>query len=424
MKFHAIDLPSVKYTQPYSIYRKVLLLALTLIVLTSIPLYVNKSSTTSPLPSPTTKTSTSTGLESIEEKEEEQCHIFSGNWVPYPDGPAYYTNETCKLIIPQQNCMKFGRPDSEFMKWRWKPDGCELPLFDAAEFLEIFRGKSLAFLGDSVGRNQMQSLLCLLANVTYPEDLSDQYSNDTDYFKHYVYTDYNFTMATLWAPYLVRSSDADPSGHSRNSLMNIYLDEPDEAWTSQVENFDYVIVSAGQWFFRPLVYYENGGSIGCHWCNLDNMTEIPETYGYRKAFRTVFRTLQSLENYKGVTFLRTFSPAHFENGAWNAGGSCGRTKPFSKEEMKLEGFILDMYMTQVEELKAAQNQAKQKGLDFRLMETTEAMLLRPDGHPNFYGASPHRNTTYADCVHWCLPGPIDTWNEILLHMLKTGQRST
>lgn len=260
--------------------------------------------------------------------------------------------------------------------------------------------------------------------MTYPEDHSDQYFNNTDYFKHFVYTDYNFTMATLWAPYLVRSSDADPSGHSRNSLMNLYLDEPDEAWTAQVENFDYVIISAGQWFFRPLVYYENGGSIGCHYCNLENMTEIPETYGYRKAYRTVFRTLQNLENYKGVTFLRTFSPAHFENGAWNSGGSCGRTRPFSKEEMKLEGFILDMYMTQVEELNAAAKQAKQKGLEFRLMATTEAMLLRPDGHPNFYGASPHRNMTYADCVHWCLPGPIDTWNEILLHMLKTGQGSS
>ncbi|XP_050382531.1 protein trichome birefringence-like 19 [Argentina anserina] len=430
MKFHAIDLPNVKYTQPYNIYKNVILLALTLIVLTSIPLYLNKSSTTAPLPSQTPSSSTtntsstSAGLESIEEKEDGKCHIFSGNWVPYPDGPAYYTNETCNLIIPNQNCMKLGRSDSEFMKWRWKPDGCELPLFDAAEFLEIFRGKSLAFIGDSVGRNQMQSLLCILANVTYPEDLSDQYSNNTDYFKHYVYTDYNFTMVVLWAPYLVKYSDADPNVHSADSLMKLDLDEPDEAWISQVENFDYVIFSAGQWFLRPLLFYENNVSIGCHWCNRDNMTIMPESYGYRKAFRTVFRTLQSLENYKGVTFLRTFSPAHFENGDWNAGGSCGRTKPFSKEEIKLEYYALDMYMAQTEEFKAAQIQAKQKGLDFRLMDTTRAMLLRPDGHPNFYGASAHRNTTYADCVHWCLPGPIDTWNEFLLHMLKIEQGST
>lgn len=96
---------------------------------------------------------------------EKHCDIFSGEWVPNPKGP-YYSNESCRLIIDQQNCMKFGRPDTEFMNWRWKPHECELPLFNPVQFLEIVRGKSLAFVGDSVGRNQMESLLCLLASVS------------------------------------------------------------------------------------------------------------------------------------------------------------------------------------------------------------------------------------------------------------------
>ncbi|CAL9014127.1 unnamed protein product [Prunus brigantina] len=416
MKFHAIDLPNGKYTQPNNTHKNLFLLALTLILLITIPLCLNNISN-SPLPSPKSNAGSSKSI-----KKEDQCQIFSGNWVPYPDGPAYYTNETCNLIIDQQNCMKFGRPDTEFMTWRWKPDACELPLFDAAQFLELVRGKSLAFLGDSVGRNQMQSLLCLLATVTYPEDISHKYSSNTDYFKCYVYNDHSFTIANLWSPYLVKSRDVDPSGHDFNSLMSLYLDEPDEAWLTLVEQFDYVIVSVGHWFFRPLIYHENGRVIGCHKCDQDNMTSFVTSYGYRKAFRTLFRTLGSLKNYKGVTFLRTFSPSHFENGAWNEGGNCVRTRPFTKEETKLDGYVLEMYLTQVGELKAAEEQGLQRGLQFRLMDTTEAMLLRPDGHPNFYGHSPHRNMTLADCVHWCLPGPIDTWNEILLYMLKTGYR--
>ena len=91
--------------------------------------------------------------------------MLKGNWVPYLDGP-YYTNETKCIIDNRQNCLKFGRPDTEFMKWRWKPNECELPLFDAARFLEIVRGKSMAFVGDSIARNQMQSLVCLLTNVS------------------------------------------------------------------------------------------------------------------------------------------------------------------------------------------------------------------------------------------------------------------
>ncbi|KAI5315433.1 hypothetical protein L3X38_044609 [Prunus dulcis] len=145
----------------------------------------------SPLPSPK---SNAGGSKSIE--KEDQCQIFSGN-------------VTCKLIIEQQNCMKFGRPEMEF--------------------LELVRGKSLAFLGDSVGKNQMQSLLCLFASDLYRGHFSQKYSSNTDYFKRYFYHDYNFTIATLWSPYLVKSRDADTSGNDINSLMSLYLDELDEA---------------------------------------------------------------------------------------------------------------------------------------------------------------------------------------------------
>jgi len=97
----------------------------------------------------------------------EMCDIFTGEWVPNPKAP-YYTNKTCWAIHEHQNCMKYGRPDSEFMKWRWKPSDCELPIFNPFQFLEIVKGKSMAFVGDSVGRNQMQSMICLLSRVSIP----------------------------------------------------------------------------------------------------------------------------------------------------------------------------------------------------------------------------------------------------------------
>jgi len=105
-------------------------------------------------------------LESIKsaKKKAKECDIFRGEWVPNPHAP-YYTNETCWAIHEHQNCLKFGRPDTEFMKWRWKPNDCDLPIFNPAQFLELVTGKSLAFVGDSVGRNQMQSLMCLLNRV-------------------------------------------------------------------------------------------------------------------------------------------------------------------------------------------------------------------------------------------------------------------
>ncbi|KAM7268793.1 hypothetical protein ACFE04_010959 [Oxalis oulophora] len=330
---------------------------------------------------------------------EKECSIFKGKWIPYPKGP-YYTNLTCNLMIDQQNCAKFGRNDTDFMKWRWKPDECELPLFDALRFLEIVRNKSMAFVGDSAAS---------------PEDISRNYSSDVNNFRRWYYVDYNFTLATLWSPYLVKSSDVGSTG-----MMSLNLDEADEAWSTQIENFDYLIISAGQWFFRPLIYHENGQALKCYNCNIKNITSAPIFYGYKMAFRTTFQKILESKSYKGLTFLRTFSPAHFENGEWNSAGSCERTRPYTNKEMKLDGYIMEMYKTQIEEFRLAEEEGKIRGLKFNLINTTEIMLMRPDGHPNHNVWQLNRNSTSgADCVHWCLPGPIDVWNEFLLYMMKS-----
>ncbi|XP_044506207.1 protein trichome birefringence-like 19 [Mangifera indica] len=346
-------------------------------------------------------------------KEGRKCNMFRGKWIPSHQDP-YYSNETCHEMHDQQNCMKFGRPDREFLKWRWKPDNCELPLFHARGFLEIVRGKSLAFVGDSLGRNQMESLFCLLSSVSNPEFVSHK----TNKITSWLYRDYNFTMASFWAPHLVKTIDADPNGPKYNRLMKVYLDEADGSWATEIETFDYVIVSAGRWFYGPQIFYENDQVIGCHECGSDNIKKLSMFYGYRRVFRTTFSTLMSLERFKGLIVLNTLSPAHFENGQWNKGGNCNRTKPFLKKVMGLDGGDLEMYLTQIDELRIAEREGKKKGVKFRLLDATAAMLMRPDGHPNHYGHWPHENVTIADCVHWCMPGPVDTWNQFLLQMLR------
>lgn len=153
MKYQPIqDHPRGKIPQPNS-YKRAIFLILFFILITSFPFCLKN-------------TSPENEIDSLKgaDRPAKTCDVFNGTWVPYLDEP-YYTNETCHWIIDQQNCLKFGRPDREFLKWRWKPDDCELPLFDAVQFLELVRGKSLAFLGDSVGKNQMHSLVCLLTKV-------------------------------------------------------------------------------------------------------------------------------------------------------------------------------------------------------------------------------------------------------------------
>ncbi|XVE71991.1 hypothetical protein DITRI_Ditri11bG0002500 [Diplodiscus trichospermus] len=427
-KLHAVELPLGRgYALPKASKIVLIIIFVTVVLLTIIPvfypllgypLYLLKNYSSKPS-SP--NHSQQLQPSSISISEGDNCDIFSGEWVPNADAP-YYTNTTCWAIHEHQNCMKYGRPDTEFMKWKWKPDGCELPIFNPAQFLEIVRGKSLAFVGDSVGRNQMQSLICLLSRVEYPVDVS--YTAD-EKFKRWKYTTYNFTIAYFWTPHLVKSKEREAKGPTQTGLFNLYLDEFDEEWTTQIEEFDYLIISGGHWFYRPSVFYENHQVIGCHFCLIENVTDLTKFYGYRKAFRTAFRAINSLENFKGITFLRTFAPSHFENGLWNQGGNCVRRKPFRSNETALNGDNLELYMIQLEEFRTAEREGQKRGKRYRLMDTIQATLLRPDGHPSIYGHWPHENVTlYNDCVHWCLPGPIDTWNDFLLQMLKMeGARS-
>ncbi|KAL2455154.1 FAD binding 3 domain-containing protein [Abeliophyllum distichum] len=94
----------------------------------------------------------------------EKCNVFVGNWVQDPTSP-FYTNATCSIIEDHQNCIRNGRPDTDYIYWRWKPRDYNLPKFDPKKFLNMMRDKSLAFIGDSIMRNHVQSLLCMLSQI-------------------------------------------------------------------------------------------------------------------------------------------------------------------------------------------------------------------------------------------------------------------
>ncbi|GAV83596.1 PC-Esterase domain-containing protein/PMR5N domain-containing protein [Cephalotus follicularis] len=84
--------------------------------------------------------------------------------IPNPSGPVY-TNAICPLTESHQNCMRNGRPDLGYLYSRWNPRACELPQFDAQRFLDLMKSKTLALIGDSISRNHVQSLLCMLSPV-------------------------------------------------------------------------------------------------------------------------------------------------------------------------------------------------------------------------------------------------------------------
>ncbi|CAE6204212.1 unnamed protein product [Arabidopsis arenosa] len=299
---------------------------------------------------------------------------------------SLYTNFSCPTITDSKNCLKHGRPNTDFLFWRWKPEGCELPRFNPKAFLDLVRGKKMNFIGDSVARNHMESLLCLLSMEETPKDI---YKDADDRNRIWYFREHDFTLSTSWTKFLAKD----------------------------LPNTDIAIVSAGHWLFRPIYIHRGDETIGCIFCDLPNMTQISLKEGFKLVFSAAFKHINGCHNCKDnlVTLLRTFSPTHFENGTWNTGGACRRTSPFRVNEIDQRSSDMEIRASQIEQLEEIKRNSLKK--KFAVLDVTRVMLMRPDGHPNSYGGNKWMKG-FNDCTHWCLPGPIDAWSEFLMALLR------
>lgn len=354
-----------------------------------------------------------------EKAEAKQCDLFTGDWIPNPVGPMY-TNNSCHIIEDHQNCMRNGRPDMDYLYWRWRPRDCELPKFNPKRFLDLMRNKWWAFLGDSIQRNHVQSLICILSQV---EPAKEVYHDAQYKSKRWIFPSYNFTISIIWTPFLARADIFEDNNGVATSDIQLHLDKIDK-WTNEYKNFDYVVIAGGQWFLKRAIYYENDRVEGCHYCPGMNLTELGFYHAYRKVLQAVLNFMMG-SDHKAVIFFRTLTPSHFENGEWDSGGTCYRKFPFKDGEIELQDVDVRMRDIELQEVEKAADLASKKGVVLKLFDTTRLSLLRPDGHPGpyrqFYPFAVDKDAKVQnDCLHWCLPGPIDSWNDVMMEMLVNG----
>ncbi|XP_006363616.1 protein trichome birefringence-like 34 [Solanum tuberosum] len=351
-----------------------------------------------------------------------KCDLFSGSWIFDNVSYPLYKEQQCSFMPDDFACHKFGRKDSKYHYWRWQPYHCDLPRFNAKGLLEKLKGKRVLFVGDSLNKNQWASMVCLIESSGIPSLNPPIWKGNLITFE---VKEYNATIDFYWSPLLVESNCDDPVKHRvRDRIIRV---EAIEKHARHWIDADILIFDSFTWWLESHMTLQ--------WGSFNSSDAIYKKVEmklrrYEMALRTWSDWLEfQIERKRTKLFFMSLSSSHKNGTDWGRGNdqNCyGETEPISRREYW--GSESDRKMMEIAE--ESVNGLKRKGLDIQYLNITQLSEYRKDGHPSVYKRNwvaptkeqllnPRKN---SDCVHWCLPGVPDVWNQILYAYIMDSSR--
>ncbi|XP_058748215.1 xylan O-acetyltransferase 1-like [Vicia villosa] len=360
-------------------------------------------------------------LEDEEEDEEEvelppkDCDLFNGEWVLDNMTHPLYKEEECEFLTSQVTCMRNGRRDSLYQNWKWQPRDCSMPKFKPRLLFKKIRGKRVMFVGDSLNRNQWESMVCMVQSVV-PSDKKTWYKTGSlAILKIEEPGNIITTVEFYWSPFLVESNSDDPNMHS--ILNRIIMPESIEKHGVNWKNADYLIFNTYIWWMNTFNMKVLRGSFDEGATEYD---EVPRPEAYERVMRTWSKWVdEHIDPNRTKVFFTGTSPLHIKSEDWNNpdGIKCAKeTTPVLNMSTPLNvGTDRRLFVI-------ANNVTKSMKVPVYFINITTLSEYRKDAHTSVYTIrqgkmlTPEQQadpTTYADCIHWCLPGLPDIWNEFL-----------
>ncbi|XP_010922635.1 protein trichome birefringence-like 34 [Elaeis guineensis] len=351
-------------------------------------------------------------LKPVFKSSAENCDLFSGRWVYDNSTYPLYSEKGCKFMSDQSACEKFGRTNLKHQNWRWQPHGCNLPRFNATRLLERLRDKRMAFVGDSLNRNQWISMICLLG-ATIPDPSKTMETNG--FRMSFRVKEFNATVDFYWTPLLVESNSDDPVHHRipDRIVRAQSIEKHARHWTDA----DILVFNSYLWWRRD--------TMKVLWGSFEDQDGIYKEIEARRAYELVLKTWSEwlefhVDQRRTQMFFMSMSPTHFWGEEWGIPSeqNCyNETEPITKDGHRGNGSDADMMRIVEETIRGLGD----RGVSVQILNITQLSEYRKDGHPSIYRKQWEPLTkeqlenpsSFADCIHWCLPGVPDVWNELL-----------
>ncbi|KAE8722047.1 Protein ESKIMO 1 [Hibiscus syriacus] len=210
---------------------------------------------------------------------------------------------------------------------------------------------------------------------------------------------------------LYKEQDYPPSMRDGTAVPLLKLEsisKKGENW----KNVDYLIFNTYIWWRRRS--FDDGAT---------GYVDVDQNIAYEVALKSWAKWVEeNVDPNQTSVFFSSMSPMHNKGSDWNNTNAIkcsNETTPILNMSTFDVGTNPKLFVTAV-------NAIQSMKVPVRFLNITRLSEYRKVGHTSIYAASGGKLLTreqkadparYADCLHWCLPGLPDTWNELLYTLI-------